>query len=102
MVSMPEQNWVLKIDWKDGKGSGKVLWRLGKDGDFKAESKDPNPWFSYQHDAGFEPSGSDLLTLTDDGDASGKDAKTGSARHKSGNLTKRSTSPRWSTTPRWE
>ncbi len=77
MVSMPEQNWVLKIDWKDGKGSGKVLWRLGKDGDFKAESKDPNPWFSYQHDAGFEPLGSDLLTLTDDGDASGKDAKKG-------------------------
>jgi hypothetical protein len=75
MVSMPEQNWVVKIDWKDGKGSGKVLWRLGKDGDFKAESKDPNPWFSFQHDAGFEPLGSDLLTLTDDGDPSGKDTK---------------------------
>jgi hypothetical protein len=75
IISQPEQNWVLKIDWKDGKGSGKVLWRLGKDGDFKAESKDPNPWFAYQHDAGLEPAGSDLLTLTDDGDTSGKDAK---------------------------
>jgi arylsulfate sulfotransferase len=75
IVSIPEQKWVVKIDWKDGKGSGKVLWRLGKDGDFKAESKDPNPWFSYQHDAGFEPLGSDLLTLTDDGDPSGKDTK---------------------------
>jgi arylsulfate sulfotransferase len=77
VVSQPEQNWVLKVDWKDGKGSGKVLWRLGKDGDFKVDSKDPNPWFSYQHDAGFEPVGSDLLTLTDDGDASGTAAKAG-------------------------
>jgi arylsulfate sulfotransferase len=77
LVSQPEQNWVLKIDWKNGKGSGKVLWRLGKDGDFKVESKDPNPWFSFQHDAGFEPLGSDLLTLTDDGDASGTAKKAG-------------------------
>jgi hypothetical protein len=69
LISMPEQNWVVKIDWKDGKGSGKVLWRLGKDGDFTTDSKDPNPWFSFQHDAGFEPVGSDILTLTDDGDA---------------------------------
>jgi arylsulfate sulfotransferase len=75
LISQPEQNWVLKIDWKDGKGSGKVLWRLGKDGDFKAESKDPNPWFAYQHDAGFEPADSNTLSLTDDGDTSGKDAK---------------------------
>ena len=52
VVSMPEQNWVLKIDWRDGKGSGKVLWRLGEGGDFKAISDDPDPWFSYQHDAG--------------------------------------------------
>jgi arylsulfate sulfotransferase len=75
IISQPEQNWVLKIDWKDGKGSGNVLWRLGKDGDFKAESQDPNPWFSYQHDAGFESAGSNLLSLTDDGDTTGKDDK---------------------------
>lgn len=75
IISQPEQNWVLKIDWKDGKGSGNVLWRLGKDGDFKAESENPNPWFSYQHDAGFEPAGSNLLSLTDDGDTTGRDEK---------------------------
>jgi arylsulfate sulfotransferase len=67
LVSMPEQNWVVKVDYKNGKGSGKVLWRLGKDGDFTAKSDDPNPWFSYQHDAGFEPVGSNMLTILDNG-----------------------------------
>ena len=67
LVSMPEQNWVIKVDYKNGKGTGKVLWRLGKDGDFTAKSDDPNPWFSYQHDAGFEPAGSNTLTILDNG-----------------------------------
>jgi hypothetical protein len=66
LVSIPEQDWIAKVDWKDGKGSGKILWRLGKGGDFKVESKDPNPWFSYAHDVGFEPAGSNTLTLMDD------------------------------------
>jgi hypothetical protein len=66
LVSMPEQDWVLKVDWKNGKGSGKILWRLGNEGDFKAESTDPTPWFSYQHDAGFEPVNSNMLTIVDD------------------------------------
>ena len=69
LVSMPEQNWVLKIDYKNGKGSGKVIWRLGKDGDFTVKSDDPYPWFSYQHDAGFEPAGSNIVTLLDNGHA---------------------------------
>lgn len=67
LISMPEQNWVLKIDWRDGKGSGKVLWRLGEGGDFTAKTDDPDPWFSFQHDAGFEPVGSNLLSVLDDG-----------------------------------
>lgn len=67
LISMPEQDWVLKVDWRDGKGSGKILWRLGKDGDFTAKTDDPSPWFSYQHDAGFEPVGSNFLSVLDDG-----------------------------------
>jgi arylsulfate sulfotransferase len=66
-LSMPEQDWIIKIDYARGKGSGKVLWRLGDEGDFKAESSDPKPWFSYQHDAAFEPPGSNLLVLLDNG-----------------------------------
>ena len=33
------------------------MWRLGKDGDFRIVSNDPNPWFSHQHDASFEQDG---------------------------------------------
>lgn len=66
LVSIPEQDWVVKVDYRDGKGSGKVLWRLGKDGDFKTSSTDRYPWFSYQHDAGPE-AGSGLLLMLDDG-----------------------------------
>jgi hypothetical protein len=43
------------------------LWRLGDGGDLKVQSADPHPWFSYQHDAGFEPAGSDTLLLLDNG-----------------------------------
>ncbi len=67
LISIPEQDWVVKIDYKDGKGTGKVLWRLGLDGDFKAKSDDPYPWFSYQHDVGFDPPGSNRLIVFDDG-----------------------------------
>jgi arylsulfate sulfotransferase len=64
---MPEQDWVVKIDYQDGKGTGKVLWRLGLDGDFKVKSEDPYPWFSYQHDVRFDPPGSHRLIVFDDG-----------------------------------
>ena len=69
LVSIPEQNWVVKVDYRDGKGSGKILWRLGEGGDFQAKSSDPSPWFSYQHDAGFQPPGSNILSILDDGHA---------------------------------
>ncbi len=75
LISIPEQDWIVKVDWKDGKGSGNVLWRLGKDGDFKVESNDKNPWFSYAHDVGYEPAGSDTLTIMDDNQ---RDPKAGS------------------------
>jgi arylsulfate sulfotransferase len=80
LVSMPEQNWVIKVDYKNGKGSGKILWRLGEEGDFTAKSDDPAPWFSYQHDAGFDPPGSNTVTLLDNGHARFKDDKNSQTR----------------------
>jgi hypothetical protein len=54
IVSLRHQDWVIKIDYQDGAGTGEVLWRLGPDGDF-ALTADPShgpwPWFSHQHDA---------------------------------------------------
>lgn len=65
LVSIPEQEWIVKVDWKNGKGSGKILWRLGNGGDFKLDAKDPNPWFAYAHDVGFEPVGSNQIVVMD-------------------------------------
>ncbi len=67
ILSIPEQDWIVKIDWKNGKGSGKILWRLGKDGDFTVKSNDPYPWFSYQHDVRFVPGSANRILLFDDG-----------------------------------
>ena len=50
LYSVRSQDWVIKIDYANGNGSGNVLWRLGKDGDFRFISQDPYPWFSHQHD----------------------------------------------------
>ena len=80
LVSIPEQDWIVKVDWKNGKGSGKVLWRLGRNGDFKADAKDPKPWFSYAHDVGFEPAGTNILTLLDDAQVYSKEDKSTESR----------------------
>ena len=34
ILSVRHQDWVLKLDYRDGLGSGDVIWRLGVDGDF--------------------------------------------------------------------
>src|SRR5205823_5969500 len=59
------QDWLIKIDYRDGQGSGDILWRLGKDGDFKFVSNDAYPWFSHQHDANISATG--MLVLFDNG-----------------------------------
>jgi hypothetical protein len=45
------QDWVIKIDYRNGAGDGHVVWRLGQGGDFAVNSADPSPWFSHQHNA---------------------------------------------------
>lgn len=65
LYSSRSQDWVIKIGYQHGYGSGSILWRLGKDGDFTNISTDPNPWFSHQHDPEFENDG--LLSIFDNG-----------------------------------
>ncbi len=50
LLSIRHQNWIIKIEFLDGTGSGKVLWRLGYEGDFKlVGATDPTDWFYAQH-----------------------------------------------------
>ncbi len=67
LVSMRNQDWAIKVDYANGTGSGNVLWRLGAGGDFAISSTDPSPWFTHQHDVGYEQGNEDLLTVFDNG-----------------------------------
>src|SRR4029079_19245356 len=53
VLSIRHQDWVIKIDYRNGAGDGHVIWRLGRGGDFTTNSPDTTPWFSHQHNAHF-------------------------------------------------
>lgn len=63
--STRSQDLVIKIDYAGGKGSGDILWKLGRGGDFALNSADASVWFSHQHDPHFLPDGT--LILLDNG-----------------------------------
>lgn len=50
LLSIRHQNWIVKINFQDGTGSGDIMWKLGYQGDFKLEGgTDPTDWFYAQH-----------------------------------------------------
>jgi sugar lactone lactonase YvrE len=69
LLSMRSQDWVIKIDYNNGAGTGDILWRMGNEGDFTFNNinKDPWPWFSGQHDVEYANFGAGPLTVFDDG-----------------------------------
>jgi arylsulfate sulfotransferase len=68
LYSARHQDWVIKIAYANGNGSGEVVWKLGKDGDFRMLSADAWPWFSHQHDANYEsPIAHDRILIFDNG-----------------------------------
>jgi len=67
LYSVRHQDWLIKIDYRNGQGSDNILWRLGKDGDFQFVSNDPYPWCSHQHDANFLPNDTSTLMVFDNG-----------------------------------
>ncbi len=77
MISMRTQDWVLKIDYNDGAGTGNILWHLGYQGDFTliqngAPTTDPSLWFYGQHDINVvsqKSAGVFSVTLFDDGNS---------------------------------
>ncbi|HWW23082.1 MAG TPA: aryl-sulfate sulfotransferase, partial [Edaphobacter sp.] len=72
IVSMRHQNWVVKVDYGKGTGTGNILWRLGEGGDFMLQGGvDPTDWQYAQHAPSlFTPnsSGNFELGLMDNGD----------------------------------
>ncbi len=72
LLSIRQQNWIVKIDYQDGTGTGNILWRLGEGGDFKlVGGADPADWFYAQHGMNFfstSTSGVFQLGIMDNGD----------------------------------
>jgi hypothetical protein len=79
ILSLRHQDWVIKINYRDGLGDGSVLWRMGPEGDFTITTQGTQnstdalyPWFSHQHDAEFELRGGEfggrrVMTIYDNG-----------------------------------
>jgi arylsulfate sulfotransferase len=71
LVSMRHQNWVVKVDYRNGEGQGNILWHLGADGDFQlVNGANPEDWFYAQHDPTFQSdktTGKFTLALFDNG-----------------------------------
>lgn len=65
ILSVRHQDWVVKIDYRNGAGDGHVVWRLGAGGDFTLNSADPSAWFSHQHNAHYVDD--NTLVLFDNG-----------------------------------
>ena len=75
LVSMRHQNWVVKVDYNDGTGTGNILWTLGQGGTQNpltlVGGTDPTDWQYAQHApniVGSASAGIFSLTLMDNGD----------------------------------
>jgi arylsulfate sulfotransferase len=68
LISLRNQDWIAKLDYKNGTGTGNVLWEMGIGGDFAMNGTGPFPWFSHQHDVEYELNGTTVLSLYDNGD----------------------------------
>jgi hypothetical protein len=71
VVSSRSQGWVMKVDYRNGKGSGQIRWRMGKDGDLRLlNGTDPVDWSYGQHDpeiVGQRSAGVFRLSIMDNG-----------------------------------
>jgi hypothetical protein len=52
ILSVRDQDWVVKIAYQNATGDGHVVWTLGYQGNFTMIDTPniPSPWFSHQHD----------------------------------------------------
>ena len=72
LVSIRHQNWLIKINYDNGKGNGDILWHLGHQGNFTLENGTaPIDWFYAQHGPHFigtTTAGNFDITVMDNGD----------------------------------
>jgi arylsulfate sulfotransferase len=89
LLSMRHQNWIIKIDYANGAGTGGVLWKLGEAGDFSlVNSHDPTDWFYAQHGpAVFATSGTGVFSLSVMDNGNDRDFPPGETCDTSGTLT---------------
>jgi arylsulfate sulfotransferase len=80
IISIRHQNWLVKIDYANGAGTGDIIWHLGYEGDFALLNADGSTdakatdWFYAQHGPSFvttNTSGQFSLILFDNGDDRG-------------------------------
>ena len=51
VISMRNQDWIVKVAYQNGAGNGSVIWRLGPQGDFTMlRTSVPYPWEDHPHD----------------------------------------------------
>ena len=79
LLSLRHQDWVIDINYANGKGDGSVIWTMGNQGDFTMTNPVTNPlcstpeqqqeyaWFAHQHDANFQFGGESVLSVFDNG-----------------------------------
>ncbi|MGH7970993.1 MAG: aryl-sulfate sulfotransferase, partial [Limisphaerales bacterium] len=67
LYSARHQDFVYKIDYRNGAGTGNLVWTLGNGGDFAMTPNNSNLWFSHQHDPEFQLGGTTVLSLFDNG-----------------------------------
>ena len=72
LVSMRHQNWIVKVDYSNGTGTGDILWHLGAGGDLTlVGGTSPTDWSYAQHGIAFttpNTSGQFGLAVMDNGD----------------------------------
>jgi len=54
LISLRDQDWIVKFNYDNGAGNGDLIWTLGLDGNFSIDFNNPWPWFSHQHDIEFD------------------------------------------------
>jgi hypothetical protein len=86
IISIRHQNWLLKLPYQNGAGSGDPVWHLGYQGDFTLLGANGSPdtnafdWFYAEHGPSFTTSntaGQFGLVLFDNGDDRGVSAVAG-------------------------